>query len=113
MIHKPTGIVVECQDERSQFKNRDKALKIMKSKLYDMKLQEENAKIAADRRSRVGTGDRSERIRTYNFPQGRVSDHRIGLTLYSLESFLNGNIGEMVDALATADAAERLKGEEQ
>lgn len=113
MIHKPTGIVVECQDERSQFKNRDKALKIMKSKLYDMKLQEENAKIAADRRSQVGTGDRSERIRTYNFPQGRVSDHRIGLTLYSLESFLNGNIGEMVDALATADAAERLKGEEQ
>ena len=85
----------------------------MKSKLYDMKLQEENAKIAADRRSQVGTGDRSERIRTYNFPQGRVSDHRIGLTLYSLESFLNGNIGEMVDALATADAAERLKGEEQ
>ena len=78
-----------------------------------MKLQEENAKIAADRRSQVGTGDRSERIRTYNFPQGRVSDHRIGLTLYSLESFLNGNIGEMVDALATADAAERLKGEEQ
>lgn len=113
MLHKPTGIVVECQDERSQFKNRDKALKIMKSKLYDMKLQEENAKIAADRRSQVGTGDRSERIRTYNFPQGRVSDHRIGLTLYSLESFLNGNIGEMVDALATADAAERLKGEEQ
>ena len=85
----------------------------MMSNLYDMKLQEEIAKIAADRRSQVGTGDRSERIRTYNFPQGRVSDHRIGLTLYSLESFLNGNIGEMVDALATADAAERLKGEEQ
>ena len=109
MIHKPTGIVVECQDERSQFKNRDKALKIMKSKLYDMKMREENEKIAADRRSQVGTGDRSERIRTYNYPQGRVSDHRIGLTLYSLEAFLNGDIGEMIDALATADAAERLK----
>lgn len=109
MIHKPTGIVVECQDERSQYKNRDKALKILKSKLYDMKLREENEKIAADRRSQVGTGDRSERIRTYNFPQGRVSDHRIGLTLYSIDSFLNGNIDEMIDALATADAAERLK----
>ena len=109
IIHKPSGIVVECQEERSQFKNRDKAMKILKSKLYDMKLREETEKIAADRKSQVGTGDRSERIRTYNFPQGRVSDHRIGLTLHSIESFVNGNIDEMIDALATADAAEKLK----
>lgn len=109
MLHKPTGIVVECQDERSQRQNREKALRIMRSRLYDIKLREEQQKIADSRRSQVGTGDRSERIRTYNYPQGRVSDHRIGLTLYSLESFLNGDIGEMVDALATTDAAERLK----
>ena len=109
LTHKPTGIVIECQEERSQFKNRDKALKMLKTKLYDMKLQEQNEKIASDRKSQVGTGDRSERIRTYNYPQGRVTDHRIGLTLYSLESFLNGNIGAMIDALITADTAEKLK----
>lgn len=109
MTHKPTGLVVECQDERSQRQNREKALRIMRSKLYEIKLREETEKIAADRKSQVGTGDRSERIRTYNFPQGRVSDHRIGLTLYSLESFINGDLDEMIDALATADAAQRLK----
>ena len=109
LTHKPTGIVIECQEERSQFKNRDKALKMLKTKLYDMKLQEQNEKIASDRKSQVGTGDRSERIRTYNYPQGRVTDHRIGLTLYSLDSFLNGNIGAMIDALITADTAEKLK----
>jgi peptide chain release factor 1 len=109
MIHKPTGIVVECQDERSQRQNREKALRIMRSKLYEIKLREETEKIAADRKSQVGTGDRSERIRTYNFPQGRVSDHRIGLTLYSLDTFINGDLDEMIDALATAHAAEMLK----
>jgi peptide chain release factor 1 len=109
LTHKPTGIVIECQEERSQFKNKDKALKMLKTKLYDMKLQEQNEKIASDRKSQVGTGDRSERIRTYNYPQGRVTDHRIGLTLYSLESFLNGNISTMIDALITADTAEKLK----
>ena len=102
--------MVECQDERSQFKNKDKALKMLRAKLYDIKQTEQNRKIASERRSQVGTGDRSERIRTYNYPQGRVTDHRIGLTLYSLESFLDGEISEMIDALATADAAEKLKG---
>ncbi|MBR6918470.1 MAG: peptide chain release factor 1 [Clostridia bacterium] len=110
LIHKPSGIVVECQDERSQFKNKDKAMKLLKTKLYDIKQREQNEKIASERKSQVGTGDRSERIRTYNFPQGRVTDHRIGLTLYSLESFLNGDIDGMIDALATAENAERLKG---
>ena len=112
LIHKPTGIVIECQEERSQFKNRDKAMKMLKTKLYDMKLTEQNEKIASDRKSQVGTGDRSERIRTYNYPQGRITDHRIGLTLFSLESFLNGNIGAMIDALITADTAEKLKASE-
>ncbi|MBQ2863300.1 MAG: peptide chain release factor 1 [Clostridia bacterium] len=110
LTHKPTGIVIECQNERSQFQNKDKALKLLKAKLYDMKLTEQNDKIASERRSQVGTGDRSERIRTYNYPQGRVSDHRIGLTLYSLEAFLNGDISGMIDALITADTAEKLKG---
>ncbi len=110
LLHKPTGIVIECQDERSQHKNRDKAMKLLRAKLYDMKEREQNEKIASERRSQVGTGDRSERIRTYNYPQGRVSDHRIGLTLYCLEDFLNGKIGEMIDSLITADTAEKLKG---
>lgn len=109
IIHKPTGIVIECQQERSQLQNKEKALFMLRTKLYDMKLQEQTDKIAGERKSQVGTGDRSERIRTYNFPQGRVSDHRIGLTLYSLESFMNGNIAEMIDALIAADTAEKLK----
>ena len=112
LTHKPTGIVIECQEERSQFKNKDKALKMLKTKLYDMKQTEQNQKIASERKSQVGTGDRSERIRTYNYPQGRVTDHRIGLTLFSLEAFLNGNIGAMIDALITADTAEKLKASE-
>ena len=111
ITHKPTGIVIECQEERSQFKNRDKALKMLKTKLYDIKLTEQNEKIASDRKNQVGTGDRSERIRTYNYPQGRITDHRIGLTLYSLDAFLNGNIGAMIDALITADTAEKLKNQ--
>jgi len=108
LLHKPTGIVVECQDERSQHKNKDKAMKILRTKLFDMKQKEQSDKIAGERKLQVGSGDRSERIRTYNFPQGRVSDHRIGLTLYSLDRFVDGEINEMIDALATADAAERL-----
>lgn len=113
ITHKPSGIVVECQEERSQFKNKDKALKLLRAKLYDIKQREQNDKIAGERRSQVGTGDRSERIRTYNFPQGRISDHRISLTLYTLESFVNGDLDDVIDALATADTAERLKGSEQ
>ena len=109
LLHKPSGIVIECQDERSQFKNKDKAMKLLKTKLYDLKLQEQNEKIASQRRSQVGTGDRSERIRTYNYPQSRITDHRIGHTIHSLEAFLNGEIDDMIDALATADTAERLR----
>jgi len=109
LIHKPTGIVIECQDERSQFKNRDKAMKLLRTRLFELKQNEQNEKIASERKSQVGTGDRSERIRTYNYPQGRITDHRIGLTLHSLEAFLNGNIGEMIDALIAADTAEKLK----
>ncbi len=112
IIHLPTGIVVECQEERSQFKNRDKAMKMLRTKLYDIELTKQTEAIASARKSQVGTGDRSERIRTYNYPQGRITDHRIGLTLYSLENFLNGNIDEMIDALITADTAEKLKGNE-
>ena len=112
ILHKPTGIVVECQDERSQFKNKDKALKILKAKLYDMKQREQNDKIAGERRSQVGTGDRCERIRTYNFREGRVSDHRIGLTLYTLDSVVNGDLDELIDALSAADTAEKLRGGE-
>ncbi|MBQ8510609.1 MAG: peptide chain release factor 1 [Clostridia bacterium] len=108
LIHKPTGIVIECQDERSQYKNRDKAFKLLRTKLYDIAQAEQDAKIASERRSQVGTGDRSERIRTYNYPQSRVTDHRIGLTLHSLEAFLNGDISDMLTALATADTAAKL-----
>jgi len=108
IIHIPTGITVDCQDERSQIKNKDKALKIMKSRLADLYNSKKEQEVASERRSQVGTGDRSERIRTYNYPQGRVTDHRIGLTLYSLESFLNGRLDEMIDALTAADRAEKL-----
>ncbi|MGN1067050.1 MAG: peptide chain release factor 1 [Candidatus Fimimonas sp.] len=109
MTHLPTGIVVNCQDERSQIKNREKAMNILKSKLYDYYQTQANAEYAAARKSQVGTGDRSERIRTYNFPQGRVTDHRIGLTLYSIVNFMNGDIGEMVEALRLADQAAKLQ----
>ncbi len=108
ITHLPTGIVVECQDERSQHKNREKAMKILRSRLYEAMLREQNDKIASERKSQVGTGDRSERIRTYNYPQGRLTDHRIGLTLYHLEDNLNGSLDEVIDALVTADQAEKL-----
>ncbi|MBR3893838.1 MAG: peptide chain release factor 1 [Clostridia bacterium] len=109
LTHKPTGIVVECQEERSQFKNKDKALKMLRAILYDRASREQSEAIASDRRQQVGTGDRSERIRTYNYRENRVSDHRIGLTLYSLDTFLDGDINAMIDALATAQTAEKLK----
>lgn len=113
ITHIPTGTVVECQDERSQYKNKDRAMKILRSRLLDAQREKQNAEIADARRSQVGTGDRSERIRTYNFPQGRVSDHRIGLTLYRIESVMNGDIDEIIDALITADTAEKLKATEE
>ena len=109
ITHIPTGVVVECQDERSQYKNKDKAMKVLRSRLYEAKLREQNEAIASDRRSQVGTGDRSERIRTYNYPQGRVTDHRIGLTLYKLEQILNGDLDEVVDGLITYYRTEMLK----
>ncbi|MDR1891589.1 MAG: peptide chain release factor 1 [Oscillospiraceae bacterium] len=112
ITHLPTGVVVECQDERSQHKNKDKAMKILRSRLYERLQAEQDEKIAANRRLQVGTGDRSERIRTYNYPQGRVTDHRIGLTLYRLEQFLNGDLDELIDGLITADQAQRLKNSE-
>ena len=111
ITHIPTGTVVECQDERSQHKNKEKALKVLRSRLYDAEKAKHDAEIAGERKAQVGTGDRSERIRTYNYPQGRVSDHRIGLTLYKLEQFLNGDMDEMIDALITADTAEKLKAQ--
>ncbi len=109
ITHLPTGIVVSCQDEKSQLKNKDKAMKILKSRLYDQMLEDLNKDIADERKSQVGSGDRSERIRTYNFPQGRVTDHRINLTLYKLQDFLDGNIEEMLDSLITYDQSEKLK----
>ncbi|MBQ8357189.1 MAG: peptide chain release factor 1 [Clostridia bacterium] len=109
LTHLPTGIVVECQEERSQFKNRDKAMKMLRARLYDIKQREQNEQIAGARRAQVGTGDRSERIRTYNYPQNRVTDHRIGLTLYHLDKMLNGDLDEMIDALLTAEAAEKMQ----
>ena len=112
ITHLPTGLVVECQDERSQHKNKDKAMRVLRSKLFELEQQKQQSSIADTRKSQVGTGDRSERIRTYNYPQGRVSDHRIGLTLYKLEQFLNGDMDEIIDALITADTAERMKASE-
>ncbi|WP_185750813.1 peptide chain release factor 1 [Clostridium sp. KNHs214] len=109
MTHIPTGIVVSCQDEKSQLKNREKALKVLKARIYEKAEAERSAQISEDRKSQVGTGDRSERIRTYNYPQGRVTDHRIGLTLYKLESFLDGDMDEVIDALITTEQAEKMK----
>jgi len=109
ITHLPTGLVVECQDERSQYKNKDKAMKVLRSRLYEMEREKQEAATAAQRRSQVGSGDRSERIRTYNFPQGRVTDHRIGLTLYKIDAVLNGSLDELIDALVTADQAEKMK----
>ena len=109
LIHKPTGTVVECQQERSQFQNRDKAMRILASRLYEAEREKKSAAEAAERKSQVGSGDRSERIRTYNFPQGRVTDHRIGLTLYKIDTIMDGDLDELIDALVTADQAEKLK----
>ena len=108
ITHIPTGVVVTCQDEKSQFKNKDKAMKILKSRLYEKYQEEQNKDIADARKSQIGSGDRSERIRTYNFPQGRVTDHRINMTIYQLDSFLNGDISEMIDALITSDQAKKM-----
>ena len=113
LIHKPTGTVVECQQERSQFQNRDRAMQILRARLYEEKVREQADAVTSQRRSQVGTGMRNERIRTYNFPQGRLTDHRVGLTLYRLDSVMNGDIDEIIDALITADQAERLKHQEQ
>ena len=108
LTHEPTGLVVTCQDEKSQIKNKDKAFKVLKARLYDLEMQKQQDEIAGQRKSQVGTGDRSERIRTYNFPQGRVSDHRIGLTLYKLETFLDGDLDEIIDGLITDDQARKM-----
>ena len=112
ITHLPTGLVVECQDERSQYKNKDKAMKVLRSRLYELEREKQESAEAAARRSQVGSGDRSERIRTYNVPQGRVTDHRIGLTLYKIESIMDGSLDELIDALVTADQAEKLKNGE-
>ncbi len=109
LTHVPTGLVVTCQDEKSQLKNKEKAFKVLKAKLYDMMLSQQHNEMAEERKSQVGSGDRSERIRTYNFPQGRISDHRIGLTIYKLDYFLDGDLDEVIDALITSDQAEKMK----
>lgn len=111
ITHIPTGVVVSCQDEKSQLKNKEKAMKILRSRVYDMAISAQNAELSAERKNQVGTGDRSERIRTYNFPQGRVTDHRISLTLHKLDMVLNGDLNEIIDALITADQSEKLKSE--
>ena len=111
LIHRPTGMVVECQQERSQFQNRDRAMRILASRLYEAEQEKRSSEFTAERRSQVGTGMRNERIRTYNFPQGRVTDHRIGLTLYKIESVMDGDLNEVIDALVTADQAERLRSQ--
>jgi len=113
VTHLPTGMVVECQDERSQYKNKDRALSILASRLYEIERQKQADAIASERRAQVGTGMRNERIRTYNFPQGRVTDHRIGLTLYKIDQVMNGDLDEIIDAIVTADQAERLQSSEQ
>ena len=112
LIHVPTGIVAECQTERSQLQNREYAMRLLRSRIYEQERQKRDSEIADARKSQVGSGDRSEKIRTYNYPQGRITDHRIGLNVYQFEDFLNGNLDEMIDNLIAADRAERLKGEE-
>ena len=109
LTHIPTGLVVTCQDEKSQIKNKDKAFKVLKSRLYDLKLKEQNDAVSAERKSQIGSGDRSERIRTYNFPQSRVTDHRINLTLYKLDAILDGDLDEIIDGLITQNQAEKMK----
>ena len=113
ITHIPTGIVVTCQDQRSQHKNKEKALKVLKTKLNEIERRKRESEIAENRKSQVGTGDRSERIRTYNFPQRRVTDHRIGYTLYKIDEFMNGDLDELLDAMITSDQAEKLSGGEE
>ena len=113
LIHEPTGIVVECQTERSQFQNRDNAMRMLRTKLYEIEKQKQDNEISNTRKSQVGSGDRSEKIRTYNYPQGRITDHRIGMSIYQMENFLNGDLDEMIDNLIAADRAEKLKGEDE
>ena len=113
LIHIPTGITVECQTERSQFQNRDNAMKMLRTKLYEIEKQKQDSTIANARKSQVGSGDRSEKIRTYNYPQGRITDHRIGMSIYQMENFLDGDLDEMIDNLIAADRAEKLKGDEE
>ena len=113
LIHIPTGMVAECQTERSQFQNREYAMKLLRSRLYEQEKQKQDEEVANARKSQVGSGDRSEKIRTYNYPQGRITDHRIGLSIYQMENFLNGDLDEMIDSLITADTAEKLKGNEE
>ena len=113
LIHVPTGIVAECQTERSQTQNREYAMKLLKSRLYEMEKQKRDSELANERKSQVGSGDRSEKIRTYNYPQGRITDHRIGLSIYQMENFLNGDLDEMIDNLTAADRAEKLQGSEE
>ena len=113
LIHLPTGMVAECQTERSQVQNREYAMRLLKSRLYEIEKEKQDAELTNARRSQVGSGDRSEKIRTYNFPQGRITDHRIGMSIYQMEDFLNGNLDGMIDALITADTAEKLKGQEE
>ncbi|MCI9365139.1 MAG: peptide chain release factor 1 [Clostridia bacterium] len=112
LIHEPTGIVAECQTERSQLQNREYAMRLLKSRLYEIEKQKQDEELASARKSQVGTGDRSEKIRTYNYPQGRITDHRIGMSIYQMENFLNGDLDEMIEGLITADRAEKLKGDE-
>ena len=113
LIHIPTGMVAECQTQRSQLQNREYAMNMLKSRLYDIEKQKQDSQIANARKSQVGSGDRSEKIRTYNYPQGRITDHRIGFSVYQMENFLNGDIDEMIDNLIAADRAEKLKGDEE
>lgn len=113
LIHEPTGIVAECQTERSQVQNREYAMRLLKSRIYEMEKQKQDAELANERKSQVGAGDRSEKIRTYNYPQGRITDHRIGLSIYQMEDFLNGNLDEMIDAITAYDRAEKLKGNQE
>ena len=112
LIHEPTGVIAECQTERSQLQNREYAMRMLRSKIYEMEKAKQDSELANERKSQVGSGDRSEKIRTYNYPQGRITDHRIGVSIYQMENFLNGDIDEMVDNLIAADRAEKLKGQE-
>ena len=111
LIHEPTGTVAECQTERSQVQNREYAMRLLKSRIYEMEKQKQDAELASERKSQVGAGDRSEKIRTYNYPQGRITDHRIGMSIYQMDDFLNGNLDEIIDAITAFDRAEKLKGE--